>query len=362
LQVAFGEPLPLAQDELAIHGHAFEARIYAEDPNRDFLPASGVLNYLEPPPESRHVRVDTGVLQGDEVSVHYDPMIAKLVTWDESRERALARMARALSKYRISGPATNLSFLYNLVTSEPFRAGAVDTHFIENHRDLLFHDTASDRIEDLPLASLYLLLRMEQESSARAGGTDPWSPWNASTAWRLNAPAWHTGAIVLNGTAYDVPVEEVGSGSRRRFRITAAGRTVLASGHLEGAELFADIDGYRQTITVVPDGEVFTLFSQRGSMQFSLARPDYGEAEAQSSDSLFSAPMHGSVVKLLVQAGVTVEEGQPLLILEAMKMEHTICAPSVGVVNAFHVTAGDQVAGGDQLLDFSAASDSAAES
>ena len=362
IRVASGEPLPLAQDELVIRGHAFEARIYAEDPDNDFLPASGALGYLQPPRESSHVRVDTGVLQGDEVSVHYDPMIAKLVTWDENRERALARMARALSGYRISGPATNLSFLYNLVTSEPFHAGAVDTHFIENHHDLLFHDTVGDRVEDLPLASLYLLLRMEQESTARAGESDAWSPWNASTAWRLNAPARHTGAIVLNGTAYDVPVEEVGSGSRRRFRITAAGRTVLASGHLEGAELYADIDGHRQTITVVRDGEVFTLFSQRGSMQFSLAQPDYGEAETRSAGSLFSAPMHGSVVKLLVQAGAAVAEGQPLLILEAMKMEHTICAPTGGVVDAFHVAAGDQVAGGDQLLDFSAVSDSAAES
>jgi 3-methylcrotonyl-CoA carboxylase alpha subunit len=119
IRVAAGESLPLKQDQLQIRGHAFEARIYAEDPDHDFLPATGVLSYLQPPRESQHVRVDTGVLQGDEVSVWYDPMIAKLVVWDENRERALGRLARALSAYRISGLCSNISFLYNLATSLP---------------------------------------------------------------------------------------------------------------------------------------------------------------------------------------------------------------------------------------------------
>jgi len=185
LRIASGETLPLQQDELTISGHAFEARIYAEDPDRDFLPATGILTYLQAPKENRHVRVDTGVLQGDEVSVYYDPMIAKLIVWDENRERALVRLARALSEYRVSGVCTNISFLYNLATSKPFVEGNVDTGFIENHRDLLFHDSETDRVQDLPLASLYLLLRMEQSSRSRASSNDPWSPWNASDAWRL---------------------------------------------------------------------------------------------------------------------------------------------------------------------------------
>jgi 3-methylcrotonyl-CoA carboxylase alpha subunit len=352
LRVAAGERLPLAQEQLQIKGHAFEARIYAEDPENDFLPATGTLTYLQPPRESRHVRIDTGVLQGDEVSVYYDPMIAKLVVWDENRERALLRLATALADYRVSGLRTNLSFLYNLATCPPFARAELDTGFIARHRDLLFHDSAEERVQDLPLASLYLLLRMEQATRARAGETDPGSPWNTSNAWRLNQPAVHTGAIVLNGVAHDVPVVEIGSGERRRFRITVGDKSVMAAGRLEGNELYADIDGYRQRVVVVPHDGRFTLFGQRGAMQFALAQPDYGEDAADAGAGAFTAPMPGVVVKLLVEAGAEVERDQPLLILEAMKMEHRICAPAAGKVGEFYFAAGDSVDAGEELLSF----------
>jgi 3-methylcrotonyl-CoA carboxylase alpha subunit len=352
LRVSSGEGLPLQQDELRISGHAFEARIYAEDPDKGFLPATGVLRYMEPPGESRHVRVDTGVVQGDEISVWYDPMIAKLVTWDENRERALARLVTALSDFRISGVKTNLAFLYNLASSEPFRRAELDTHFIETHRDALFHASEKDREQDLPLASLYLLLRMEQDQRLRSGERDPGSPWNSSGAWRLNQPAVHTGAIVVNGTAHDVPVTEIGSGGARRFRISAAGRSVLASGHLEGNELYADIDGHRQRATVVPREGGYTLFTRKGAMQFELALPDYGEAESADAADSFTAPMHGVVVKRLVEAGAAVSKGQALMVMEAMKMEHTIRAPADGKVKTFFFDAGEQVSGGEALLDF----------
>ncbi|MGK2925598.1 MAG: acetyl-CoA carboxylase biotin carboxylase subunit [Lysobacterales bacterium] len=355
LRVAAGEPLPLAQADLKIDGHAFEARIYAEDPERGFLPATGTLDYLQPPRESEHVRVDSGVLQGDEVSVHYDPLIAKLIVWDENRDKALTRMAGALAEYRISGVSTNLSFLYNLATSAPFAAGELDTGFIERHRNLLFHVSEEDRVQDLPLASLYLLLRMEQATRERSRATDPWSPWNAANAWRLNEPALHTGAIVLNGVEYDVPVVEIGSGERRRFRITACGKSVMAAGELQGNDLYADIDGHRQRVVVVPHDRQFTLFGPRGAMQFALARPDYGEDSGQPAADAFLAPMPGVIVKLLVEPGATVEQGQPLLIMEAMKMEHRVCAPSDGAVKSFYFEAGDQVAGGDELLEFAPA-------
>ncbi|MFC1720566.1 acetyl-CoA carboxylase biotin carboxylase subunit [Pseudomonadota bacterium] len=352
IRVAADEDLPLRQDELRINGHAFEARIYAEDPDHDFLPATGVLNYLHPPAETRHVRVDTGVLQGDEVSVYYDPLIAKLVVWDENRDRALGRLAKALSEYRISGLSTNISFLYNLAVSQPFANAELDTHFIETHHDLLFRTTDDDRVQDLPLASLYLLLRMERISRDNAAATDPSSPWNSSGAWRLNQPAIHSGAIVLNGTSFDVPVVESGSPGQRRFRITVGEKSVMAAGELMGNELNAEIDGYRQRVEVVPHDGVFTLFSQRGAMQFALAQADLGEMESDGTDGVFTAPMHGVIVKLLVEPGREVLKDQPLLIMEAMKMEHTICAPCVGTVREFYFQPGEQVSGGEALLDF----------
>ncbi|MEE8495241.1 MAG: acetyl/propionyl/methylcrotonyl-CoA carboxylase subunit alpha [Xanthomonadales bacterium] len=352
LRIASGEPLPLRQDELEINGHAFEARIYAEDPEHDFLPATGTLTYLQAPTENRHVRVDTGVLQGDEISVYYDPMIAKLIVWDESRERALVRLARALSEYRVSGVTTNISFLYNLATSKPFVEGDLCTGFIENHRGLLFHDSETDRVQDLPLASLYLLLRMEQSSRSRASSADPWSPWNASHAWRLNEPALHIGAIVLNGQEYDVPVEEIGSGSKRRFRITVGAKSVIATGELNGNELYADIDGYRRRVVVVPHDGLFTLFTEQGAMQFSLAQADYGDEDVSAGAGVFNAPMNGVIVKLLVEPGTEVKKDQPVIIMEAMKMEHTLCAPADGLVSEFYFQVGDPVDGGSLLLDF----------
>ena len=352
IRVAAGEPLPVAQDELRILGHSFEARIYAEDPDHEFLPSTGTLTYLQPPEENIHVRVDTGVLQGDEVSVYYDPMIAKLVVWDESRGRALARLARALMDYRVSGVNSNISFLYNLVQSQPFKDAELDTHFIENHHDLLFHSTETDRVQDLPLASLYLLLRMEAAARSRAVGIDPWAPWNSSGAWRLNQPSIHSGSIVLNGTEYSVPVEELGTPEQRRFLISVENKTVMAAGKLDGNTLYADIDGYRQKVEVVPHDGMYTLFSQNGAMQFALAQPDLGQDDGHAEGDEFAAPMHGVVVKLLVEPDVQVKQGQPLLIMEAMKMEHTICAPQDGRVRTFYYEAGDQVGGGEELLDF----------
>ena len=350
--VAAGEPLPLSQQDLQIHGHAFEARIYAEDPDHDFLPATGKLHYLQPPAESSHVRVDTGVLQGDEVSVYYDPMIAKLVVWDENRERALSRLVRALSEYRISGLSTNLSFLYNIATSRPFGQAELSTHFIEDHCDLLFHSSEQDKVKDLPLASLYLLLNMERTSRCRLGRTDRESPWNASNAWRLNQPAIHAGSIVLNGTKYDVPVREVGSGRQRRFLIMVGGDSVLATGELEGNTLYADIDGYRQRVEVVPHDGIYTLFGQNGAVQFALAQPDFGQDDGHAAADVFTAPMHGVIVKLLAEVGQAVAKGEPLLIMEAMKMEHTIRAPQDGIVKAFYFQQGEQVGGGEELLNF----------
>ncbi len=354
LRVAAGEPLPLSQQQLRINGHAFEARVYAEDPNNDFLPATGHLTYLQPPAESEHVRVDTGVVQGDEVSVYYDPMIAKLIVWDENRERALARLVRALAEYRVSGVTTNISFLYNLATCKPFVEADLDTGFIDKHQAAIFHDSTQDIVTNTRLASLYLLLRREQIIQQLASKTDPTSPWNAVNGWRLNEPRIHSGAIVINGTAHDVPVEEIGSGDRRRFRIMVGDTSVLATGKLDGNELYADIDGHRQTVVVVPHDDSYTLFAQDGAMQFELAQPDYGDEDAGDAGGGFTAPMNGTIVECLVEAGASVKRDAVLVIMEAMKMEHSIRAPSDGVVTEVFYGAGDLVDGGAELLAFEA--------
>ncbi len=193
LRVACGEPLPLSQEQLAIDGHAIEARIYAEDPDKGFLPSTGRLVHLAPPAESDHVRVDTGVEQGDEITPHYDPMIAKLIVWDASRAQALARMRQALSEYRVSGVANNVEFLARLVSVPSFADADLDTALIEREQALLFPQPGSVPDEAWLLATLAELQRQERAArKAAADAPDRDSPWRALDGWRLNGRAART--------------------------------------------------------------------------------------------------------------------------------------------------------------------------
>lgn len=352
LRVACGEPLPLQQTQINIRGHAFEARIYAEDPANDFLPVTGQLAFLQPPEESAHVRVDTGVLQGDEVSVYYDPMIAKLIVWDEDRDRALQRLGKALSEYRISGMTTNVDFLYNLATCEPFRQADLDTGFITKHHALIFHEGEQDAGEGIALAALYMVLRREQLAGRRAAGTDPWSPWNQSSAWRLNEAHMHRFELLCGGQEYAVVVEQIGSGVSVYYRIAVQGRTLMARGKLEGTTLMADIDGHRSRVTVAEHDGVYSLYTQNSALQFSQLAADLGDEDSGAGEGALAAPMNGTIVTLLVEPGAEVQKDAALLVMEAMKMEHTIRAPVSGKVVEFYYAAGDLVEGGAELLNF----------
>jgi 3-methylcrotonyl-CoA carboxylase alpha subunit len=333
-----------------IRGHAFEARIYAEDPANEFLPTPGTLAFLQPPEESSHVRVDTGVSAGDEISVHYDPMIAKLVVWDESRERALRRLAGALAAYRIGGTTTNIDFLYNLATAAPFVEAALSTHFIDDHRDLVFRDREQDLARGLPPAALALLL-YRQRAHVQAADTDPHSPWRDSNAWRLNEPHIHRMTLRCRQQDHPVEIEQQGD----RYRVFAAGRDTVLAGTLEGDTLHLDIEGHRQRCTLAPVQDGFTLYLSEGACHFEEVTADTGEATHSADENGLRAPMNGTVVTLLAAVGAPVEAGTPLLIMEAMKMEHTVRAPGPGRVDAFHFQPGDLVDGGAVLLDFSAA-------
>lgn len=360
LRVAAGEPLPLTQDQLKINGHAFEARIYAEDPDNDFLPVTGTLAFLQAPETSAHVRVDTGVRQGDEVSVFYDPMIAKLIVWDENRDKALQRLTKALSEYRISGTTTNIDFLYNLASSAPFREAQLDTGFINKHHALIFRDEAQDIEQDLPVAALYLVLQQAQQAQRQAQhSVDATSPWHATNAWRINEPHLHTFSLRLHEQDYPVMVEQQQSHGKSpaiRYRITAAGKTVAAEGRLDGTTLHANIDGYQFKATVAAHhddhSDSYSLYLQNSALHFALVRPDLGDLDADAGGGGLTAPMNGTMVALLVDAGSTVSKGDALLVMEAMKMEHTIRAPADGVVEAFFFQPGELVDGGAELLQF----------
>lgn len=364
LRVAAGENLPKTQSELVLTGHAFEARIYAEDPNNDFLPATGQLNLLKTPVEDKHVRIDTGVRQGDEVSVFYDPMIAKLIVWDENREKALQRLAKALREYRIDGVTTNIEFLYNLATTEAFKSADIDTSFIEKNHAEIFHKTNETEngellAKQLPIAALYLVLSLEKKTKALAAqSNDPHSPWNMTHGWRLNEPHNQTLTLAYSDIEYNVNIEQKRHASASYYSITITGKNIKplsfdCQGEIDGETVIATIDGHRSQTIVAQSGTNISLYQEHGVFSFTQIMPDHGQDQADDNHGGLTAPMNGTMVSVLISAGDQVTKDQPLVIMEAMKMEHTIKAPSDGVVNEVFFNTGDMVDGGAELLSFS---------
>lgn len=352
LRVANNEPLPMSQDALSIHGHAFEVRIYAEDPNNEFLPATGRLSLLQPPLESQHVRVDTGVVQGDEVSVFYDPMIAKLIVWDENREKALARLTKALSEYHIDGVVTNIEFLYRLASSAPFKAEQIDTGFIQKHQDVLLLNDEQDVGPLLPLAALYLMLNSQQTHSVNP--QDRFSPWSLGNAWRANEQHLQNLELQIGDNYYALQVCQTAEGKQIVYDIKVAQQTYRCSGEIDKNQLTSTINGHRTLSNVIAHQDGYSVFCNGQVIRFKSLQADLGESQDNAADAGFIAPMNGTVVAILVEPQQQVEKGETLMVMEAMKMEHSLKAPAAGCVDEFYFKAGDLVDGGVELLAFQA--------
>ncbi|SDD61036.1 3-methylcrotonoyl-CoA carboxylase, alpha subunit [Massilia sp. PDC64] len=354
LRVAAGEPLPQRQDELQIHGHAIEARVYAENPEKGFLPSIGTLRHLRTPAavhfelgqgasaaDPAAVRIDSGVRAGDAISPFYDPMIAKLIVWGRDRNEALARMAQALGEYQVVGLATNVGFLQRLVTSAPFSQADLDTGLIERHRDSLFPPARPAPLAVLALAAAALL-----DDGRRAGAADPWTGANG---WRMNGTL--TRRLELCDDA-GTQVMEIAY-QRKGWQVRVGGQ--VASVSLAGCEdtLFTvKLDGAVVRGHVVRDSQHVHVFyrGEHTTLQYSDPLAHAGDAETEGGR--LTAPMPGKIVALLTEPGAVVEKGTPLLIMEAMKMEHTITSPADGIVEELLYAVGDQVSDGVQLLTF----------
>ncbi|MCC6197985.1 MAG: 3-methylcrotonyl-CoA carboxylase, partial [Burkholderiales bacterium] len=348
LRVAAGEPLPLTQGQLAIRGHAIEARIYAEDPDRGFLPSTGTLVHLAPPPESVHVRVDTGVEQGDEITPYYDPMIAKLIVWDTTRDLALARMLQALAQYRIVGVANNVEFLARLVACPAFAQADLDTGLIEREREFLFPEQRDAPDQAWLIAALATLLR-EDAQARRTDGGDPYSPWRLQDGWRLNSHAERR-LVFRHGDVERTVIVGYAEGA---YRLRLDDIEVPAQGELgPNGTLRVELAGLRLTASVIVAGEKRHVFLDGRSYQLARVDPLHHGGEGQGAEGGLAAPMPGKVIAWLAQPGTDVAKGAPLLILEAMKMEHTITAPAPGKLKAFRFAVGEQVTEGAELVDF----------
>jgi 3-methylcrotonyl-CoA carboxylase alpha subunit len=349
-RVAAGEPLPMRQDELAIDGHAVEARLYAEDPAKGFLPSTGRLHHFglwgdtdgvaeiaefERAPNG--VRLDAAVGSGDEVSPHYDPMIAKVVAHGATREEALDRLGTALGSVEVAGPKTNAAFLRALAGHPEFRAGRFDTGFIEQHMGALV--PPGGPAPDVLAIGLGALLEGEREraaelAAARRGGEEgtPTDPWGVADAFQLSGERRLAYDVVVDGEAHRLAAE---------FR-PHLGTTRLL---VEGVEASVD----RLVRRIPGEGGVFLV--DRPATSF-IRLPDPAEKldAAAAGDGAVRAPMNGKLAALMVGEGDAVEKGQPLFVVEAMKMEHAVSAPRAGLVEAVRAELGAQVAEGAAIV------------
>ncbi len=348
LRVALGEPLPLKQSQIAVSGHAIEVRLYAEDPARDFLPASGRLQHLRLPEDLPQVRIDAGVRDGDMISVHYDPMIAKMIVWDADRAGAVQRLRRALAATEVAGPANNVGFLVALAAHPALAAGEVDTGFIERHRAELLPPRGPASDDVLALACLFVLLRRRQaaEQRARRSG-EPHGPWHDTRGWRLNVETQSR----LEFRDGERPVAIVVHYRADGYALDLPGGQMAVGGEITAPKILsATLGGRRVTAAVVRQaGEMIVIVGGQ-SLTLRLVDPLDSAADAVAGDGRITAPMPGKVVKVHVTAGEAVTRGAPLIILEAMKMEHAIPAPSDGRIAAVHYAAGDAVEEGAELL------------
>jgi len=352
LRVASAEPLPMQQSQLRINGHAIEARVYAENPDNGFLPSIGTLVRARTPvavnfelggkPDPAYVRIDSGVREGDTISPFYDPMIAKLIVWGKDRNEALARMAQALAQYKIVGLSSNIGFLQRLIQSQAFSSADLDTGLIERSHAELFPAPA---VISLPLLALAAVNLIQLET---LNESDPWSSGNG---WRMNSDLVRRLRFDRNGEVNEVTVRYLADG----WHMTGAGQEAQVR-LIDSAEIndAFSIQVGNQTIvgTVVRHGEQIHVFNQGQHVELTYVDPLAHAGEMEVEAGQLTAPMPGKIVALLVEAGQKVKKGESLLIMEAMKMEHTIAAPVDGVVKELMYLVGDQVLDGAQLLMF----------
>jgi 3-methylcrotonyl-CoA carboxylase alpha subunit len=387
-EVAAGCPLPpmAAQGAdahmqvLAIRGHAIEARVYAENPDKQFLPSTGTLLHLRPPRGvefSHHaqfvesvghpapVRVDAGVRQGDAITPFYDPMIAKLIVWGDTRDIALSRMRAALADFQVVGVATNIDFLGRVLDTPAFASGDVHTGLIEDNAAALFPPAAKASELALAAAAMYRLL-----TEAVTADGNPHSPWSLRDGWQPNLAATRVlkfkSADESDATDYRVPV----CYARTGLQFDLGGWTPITGELVTERDLKMNWRGEILTATIVratqsnsnaASSDMLHVFANGTRTAFEVIDPLAHAGEGAAEPGSLSAPMPGRVTALLVEAGTAVKRGTPLMVLEAMKMEHTINAPIDGVVTAFHFKVGDQVGEGATLATIEGVGDKKAQ-
>ena len=358
LRVANNEPLPLRQDQLRIHGHAIEARICAENPDNNFLPATGTLAVYRKPvcssfevPNTRDtsiaIRIDDGVREGDSISPFYDSMVAKLIVHGDTREQALARLDEALSQTRIVGLTTNVQFLRHIIRTDSFATAKLDTALIQREEKALF---AQEPL-GLALTAASVVANTLHREQALTGN----DPFSSRDGWRAYGVATRNFGFVFHGVSYETVLTYVHDGSLHlsvkdadgdvsgtlSYREDGDALQISFAGHHARVQVFHETQGH---------DDVAHVFAPQGATRITMVDALAHAGEVQEAGGRLTAPMPGKVVSFAVAAGDKVKAGQPLAVMEAMKMEHTIAAPADGEVLELLYAPGDQVAEGEELL------------
>eukprot|EP00055_Hartaetosiga_balthica_P012433 m.60422 g.60422 ORF g.60422 m.60422 type:complete len:705 (-) comp7942_c0_seq1:40-2154(-) len=359
LRVASGFPI-CSQDDITCTGHSFEARIYAENPTQNFLPGSGPLAFLRTPQESDTVRVETGVREGDHVTPFYDPMIAKLVVWDENRDKALSKLLKELENFQVAGLPTNIKFLQACGAHPGFRSGDVTTDFIADHNDNLMNFACNTNVseKDLVLAAVATAQQFRNDTVTSAANKS--DPWTSLKGFRLNVD--QTESILLDVEGQDESVEVLitwNDTNSRSMNVTVnGGDNVFSVESIVGVGSAEDKSEFLYRINNCKVGGRLALinfneaniFSEGNSFSVTLPRASH-ELGVVVDPNKVAAPMAGIVSKVLVQPGDRVEKDDPVVVMEAMKMELTFKVPRDGVVAAVHVKQHDQVSEGAPLVE-----------
>jgi len=348
LRVAHGEPLPLTQQQVVSRGHAIEVRLYAEDPDQNFLPGSGKLQTLRLPAPSKHVRLDGGVIEGDTVTIFYDPMIAKLIVWDEDRPKALQRMREALAASEIIGPKSNIGFLERLVRHPIVVEGRIDTGYLDRHlEEFLVGDVAPS--DDALFAAATAAL-LHDELHVPSAATDPHSPWARADAWRIGHAGKRIVALTSREQRFEIEVH--GHDGNYQLRHGKANCEVRGA-RLQEDALSARFDGESRRVPLRADAAHVLLHDAHGQRySFSRAAAFAWESTDAAGGNQVIAPMPGRIVLVKAQPGDVVEQGQELLVMEAMKMELALKAPRAGTIESVNATQGEFVEADAVLVRF----------